>query len=74
MKTLFLIISIVLVVWIVRFMLSQNKQVTTKKQKSVEKIVPCAYCGLHVPIDEAVIADQKSYCCADHAEQAKDTE
>lgn len=26
----------------------------------------CAYCGLHVPADESVVADVRSYCCEEH--------
>lgn len=26
----------------------------------------CAYCGLHVPKEESVAADAKSYCCEEH--------
>jgi uncharacterized protein len=26
----------------------------------------CAYCGLHVPADESVAADAKTYCCDEH--------
>lgn len=26
----------------------------------------CAYCGLHVPTEESVVADAKNYCCEEH--------
>jgi uncharacterized protein len=33
---------------------------------SVEKMVSCAHCGVHVPASEAVVAGSLSYCCAAH--------
>ncbi len=31
-----------------------------------ERMVKCAYCGLHIPESEAVQADGNSYCSVEH--------
>jgi uncharacterized protein len=33
----------------------------------VRKVVRCEHCGLHVPENEAVIADGRRYCSQEHA-------
>lgn len=31
-----------------------------------EAMVSCAYCGLHVPLGESIVADGRHYCSAEH--------
>jgi hypothetical protein len=37
---------------------------------AAEQMVVCSHCGLHVPQQEAVAADDKYYCCAEHRRRA----
>ena len=76
-RTLFLVLAILGVVWLVRRSL---RQLTTSKKNTpgqVDQMVKCAHCGLHVPRKEAFNdANDLSYCCQDHRElgPGKDTE
>lgn len=31
-----------------------------------QEMVACAHCGLHLPRTEALLTDQRYYCCTDH--------
>lgn len=31
-----------------------------------ERIVPCAHCGVHFPVSEAVTDGESSFCCTAH--------
>lgn len=33
-------------------------------------MIRCELCGLHVPRTEAVVRNNRSYCCEDHANRA----
>lgn len=35
-------------------------------------MIRCELCGLHVPRTEAVVRNNRNYCCEDHASRAKD--
>ncbi len=50
-----------------------QKQAQKKQDKSsrIETMVSCALCDLHVPQDEAVQAQGKYYCCAEHRKRAE---
>ncbi len=39
-------------------------------QGEAEKMLCCAYCQLYIPASEAVIRDDKVFCCAAHAKLA----
>lgn len=34
--------------------------------EAVSKMVTCSHCGVHLPADEAVYADERAYCGAAH--------
>lgn len=34
--------------------------------KAASQMVTCSHCGLHLPADEAVYADERAYCSAAH--------
>ncbi len=42
----------------------------TDNQREQEKLdkpmTACAVCGVYIPEDEAIIKDNKTYCCAEH--------
>ncbi|MEP6608717.1 MAG: PP0621 family protein [Burkholderiaceae bacterium] len=47
----------------------QSKQVTRDKDESKALRLPmvsCATCGLHVPREEALLQDERYFCCEEH--------
>lgn len=40
---------------------------------SVERMVECAHCGLHVPESEAVASEGLSFCCEAHRQAHRQT-
>ncbi|MES9969516.1 MAG: PP0621 family protein [Candidatus Thiodiazotropha sp.] len=50
---------------------SRQKDKPSQQIKSVDS-VQCAYCGLHLPRDEAVNEDGKYYCSKTHLKAANE--
>lgn len=50
-----------------------QKQERKKRDESshIETMVSCALCDLHIPQSEAVQAQGKYYCCAEHRKRAE---
>lgn len=46
--------------------LSPSKQTPRRGAEEIERVVKCAYCGLHVPESEAVRARGHYYCSTAH--------
>ncbi len=45
----------------------QRRQVTRRREaERLQAMTPCAHCGLHVPVHEAVTREGKPYCSAAH--------
>lgn len=68
---------IALAVWIIVVLIRsrRNRQSMLKKQRgkqTVDRIVPCAICGTHVPEREAIEYMGKVYCSTTHRDQARD--
>ena len=71
MKTVILAVIFGLIVLFVRSWLKllQPTDSATKNQAKVGTMVPCARCGLHVPLEESVTdKDGRRFCSAEHAE------
>ncbi|BAO45274.1 PP0621 family protein [Thiolapillus brandeum] len=66
MKIIFLLSAILLIWWILKT-LRRNRM--TDAEPRIRNMLPCDYCGLHVPEDEAVQHQGRSYCCREHAER-----
>ena len=47
----------------------KTRRTPREGEESLEKIVPCKFCGLHLPESEAVKSDGEIFCCREHAEQ-----
>lgn len=62
MSRLLLIIAIVAVV----YLLIRHYRKQAPKQESVEDMVSCAYCGLHLPGSESINSDGRFFCCVEH--------
>ncbi len=71
LRFLFFALALFGVFLIVRHLWRQNQQSggKSKQVKSVDS-VQCAYCGLHLPKDEAVNDDSVYYCSKAHRKAA----
>lgn len=70
------LLIIAAVIWILYRMiqtrLRSRKSVSQKPDtRAIETVVKCDYCGLHIPEEEAVRKDGKSYCSRQHLESAE---
>jgi len=66
MKTIFLIISVLLIWWVLRT-LRRGRSNPSKPQ--IKNMISCSYCGLHIPEDEAIQHHNKTYCSKEHAQK-----
>jgi uncharacterized protein len=68
-RTLLFVLALGAIFWIVRYMARNARARVDKRQdveKPVQRMVRCAHCGVHVPSGEAVQADDRWYCSAEH--------
>ena len=72
------LVVILIIAWLVysltrRWLASLDQKRVQKRDKSphIENMVSCALCNLHIPQDEAVQAQGKYYCCAEHRKRAE---
>ncbi|MCU0813337.1 MAG: hypothetical protein MUC32_03090 [Burkholderiaceae bacterium] len=68
MKYLVVIGVIAVVLWLMfgRRPRIRAERTKAKAQPSLEGMVQCAHCGVHLPRSEALRADGHSYCSAAH--------
>lgn len=52
---------------------SASRPASKRGSSRSERMVPCALCRLHVPEDEAVFQDGKTFCGEHHYRQWKQT-
>ncbi len=60
-----------LLIWILVSLLKKRlvRPAFERRQKSKQtRIVPCQYCGIHIPEPEATLHDDQHFCCQDHLE------
>lgn len=64
---------ILALIWMVYIYLKYASNIKTKNQnnsdavqKQVEHIIPCAHCGLYIPMNESISADNLYFCCGAH--------
>ncbi len=49
-----------------------SKSVSSNKQNAIDNsMTACAVCGTYIPTSEALSANGKSYCSAEHRDQGK---
>lgn len=66
-RLLLFLVLIILAALIYRRVLQYKKQNTTSNKRLISKnMVRCDYCGIHVPEDEVVNDDDRSYCSEEH--------
>jgi uncharacterized protein len=74
MKYLFLLLVVLLGLWA----LKRGRRATppnppsTPEAHTPSEMVSCAYCGLHLPQEEAVSGQKGLYCSTDHRAAAQD--
>jgi len=73
MGRLLVIIAIVFLGWLLfRFIKKQLGQRSRPPQKQqtddddAVEVLPCAYCGVHIPGNTAIFKDGKCYCSREH--------
>ncbi len=59
---LILVIAVVVVVW----WAVRRPTVERASAAKLQSMVSCAHCGLHVPVAEAVMFEERPYCTAAH--------
>ena len=70
-RTLILIFAIWLAFVLARQLMRSRRQnrvadTSAPKHSLPVTVVPCAYCGLHIPKNEALAANGRYYCCTSH--------
>lgn len=69
---LIIIIALVYVAWrLVKATLAQGRRTgpsatPDKDRERMERMLPCARCGVHVPESEALLHDDKAFCSQQH--------
>jgi uncharacterized protein len=66
MRFLLLIIAIVLGILILKQLYGSRKKTDNRKIPQTTAMVRCEQCGVHIPRDEAQIADGKYFCSDEH--------
>lgn len=66
-RLLLIIISVWLAVWLIRraFFAAPSAKPPSDRQFPPQ-MLPCAYCGVHVPEDHALMQAGKAYCSKEH--------
>lgn len=70
MFRIFLVLVLLAVsLYAVRFWLNSRAKPTSRlpKQQHNQKIVSCELCDLHVPVQDAIIIGDKTFCSLEHA-------
>ncbi len=73
------LVVILVIVWLVysltrRWLATLDQKKNAKKQAGssrIETMVSCAHCGLHIPQQEAIQAQDKYYCSDKHKKLAE---
>lgn len=67
---MFVLLGIVWWSWVKRRP-SGDKPSSARENPPPEKMLTCAYCSVHLPESEVVIADGQNYCCEAHRAAAQ---
>lgn len=72
MAKILLVVAVTLVVvWLFRSLGRKSDAVPPPKSKSVEDMVRCQKCGVHLPRSEAIMSGGRFYCSEQHRLQDK---
>jgi uncharacterized protein len=65
LRFLLLFLVIWLVLGAVRTALARRRR-GKEREAEVDKMVPCAHCGVHIPMSQALLRNGKAYCSDTH--------
>jgi uncharacterized protein len=65
LRFLLIFLAIWLVLGFVRTALARRRQ-HREEDTGIDKMVPCAHCGVHVPQSQALFREDKAYCSEAH--------
>ncbi|NIR30742.1 MAG: hypothetical protein GWN84_15795 [Gammaproteobacteria bacterium] len=65
---LLLLLAVGLLVWYAFNAWKRRREALARRAPRRVVMVRCERCGLHVPRNEAVLRDGRSYCCEAHGE------
>lgn len=59
---------LILLFWLIRKAYKSFISSSPEEKSNIDKMVKCAYCGIHVPEAEAISERDLSFCSRDHKE------
>ncbi len=68
MRLIVLLIIVAVLLWLLKRLFSPDPEPERLEAQNSENMRQCKYCGVHVPESSAVLRDEETYCCAEHAE------
>ena len=66
MSKFLLLILLIVVVWRLAPHFRRREPTADRPPGAPQQMVSCEHCGLYLPQDEAIGADGRYYCCAEH--------
>ena len=65
-KSIFVIILVIGIIWLSRVLMQRVKQPPTVKKVASKDTVQCLQCNTYIAQEEAIIKDNKTFCCQQH--------
>ena len=65
LKTLIILLALILIVAIIRHLFRQQSRPSPSKP-TAKNMVKCKFCGLFLPLEEAVQGEGHNYCSEEH--------
>jgi len=65
-KSIFVIILVIGVLWLSRVLMQRVKQSPPAKKAVSKDTVQCLQCNTYIAQEEAIIKDNKTFCCQQH--------
>ncbi len=67
-KLIFYVVIAILIYWLINNRKSKQEKKETPSE-SIEDMVSCTYCGIHLPKSEAISNRNNYFCCNEHCNQ-----
>lgn len=67
-KLIFFVIIVLLVYWIIKSRQPENTE-TDSPPESIEDMVRCTHCGVHLPKSESIASEDMFFCSDEHRHQ-----
>ena len=68
LRLFILLVIVAVLMWLLKRLFSNDPEPERLESSQSETMRQCRYCGVHVPESSIVRVDDKTYCCAEHAE------